>query len=53
MDFQLGIFEIELLLSLLRDQLAEYDEDLTGSDRIILEGIEEKLEGSTHLIIKH
>ena len=50
MDFQLGIFEIELLLKLINE--VEY-EDLTGSDRDILAGMAEKLEGSTHLIIKN
>ena len=49
MDYQLGSFEIELLLKLIRGE----DEDLTGSDRGVIDGMAEKLEGATHLIIKH
>ena len=55
MDLQFGTFEIELLQKLIRSAIKSssyvYD-DISGSDRKLLVGMEEKLEEATHLIIK-
>ena len=55
MDYQLGSFEIELLQRLIGSAIKSssyvYD-DISGSDRELLVGMEEKLEEATHLIIK-
>jgi hypothetical protein len=55
MEYKFGTFEIELLQRLIRSAVKSssyvYD-DISGSDRELLVGMEEKLEEATHLIIK-